>query len=166
MTAALYADPLILWERLLKRVTISETGCWTWTGCVTSRGYGCIASGKSGRTVLTHQLSVIVRDGSIPDGMTVDHECHDSATCRLGVKCPHRRCVNPAHLTVKTSGENSARQWEAGRCRQGHELAWRTRGDGKARFCPECVSEKRSKENGKTSSDYWKARRAAKVSAA
>lgn len=133
--SVVYADPATLWERLIRRITITDSGCWLFTGCTNSRGYGLVCSGRKGKSVLTHRLAVIVRDGSIPDGMTVDHQCHDSQTCRLDATCPHRRCVNPAHLAVMTNADNLRRQWESGLCRKGHPLT--LRGDGK-RQCMTC----------------------------
>ena len=161
MTATVYADPATLWARMLRRVVRRPDGCWEFTGSVTSRGYGTVGSGRRSRTILAHQLAVIARDGSIPDGMTVDHGCHDSRTCTDNATCPHKRCVNPAHLVVMTGGENTARRWESGLCSEGHELRFRARGDGKARYCAECASAKLRKNSGRTSSAYWAARRSA-----
>lgn len=156
MSAVLYADPAVLWARVLARTVIDDDGCWLWQGAATSRGYGCICSGKRSKSITTHRLAVIVRDGSIPEGMTVDHTCHDSETCRLDAQCPHRRCVNPDHLAVVPLGDNVRRQWESGRCKKGHLLREKRRGDKTVRYCAECVSILRRKENGNTSSDYWK----------
>lgn len=135
---ALYADPIALRDRMMRRVEVQADGCWIFTGCVTSRGYGCVGAGAKGKSVLTHRLAVIADGREIPDGMTVDHLCHDSATCHLDTRCPHRRCVNPDHLDVVTQGENTARRWEAGVCSQGHPLTYRTRANGKARYCTTC----------------------------
>lgn len=137
----LYADPLALHERMMLRVQVQADGCWIFTGCTNSRGYGCVAAGAKGKTVLAHRLAVIVRDGAIPAGMTVDHLCHNSDTCRLDAECTHRRCVNPDHLAVVTIGQNTARRWESGKCQLGHELAYRKRGNGKARYCPTCQAD-------------------------
>jgi hypothetical protein len=41
--------------------------------------------------------------------MTLDHVCHDPAVCRLGPQCPHRRCINLAHLELCTAAENKTR---------------------------------------------------------
>jgi len=158
-----YGDPMRLWARLLRRVVRTESGCWQFTGSVNSSGYSSVGAGKRSRTILGHQLAVIVRDGGIPDGLTVDHSCHDAQTCGGGRDCQHRRCVNPAHLVVMTGGDNSARRWESGLCAQGHPLAWRKRGDGKARYCPECTSAKHRTNSGRTSSDYWRALRESKT---
>lgn len=111
MSAAIYAPAEHIWQRVLERVEISADGCWVWTGTVNSRGYGCIGSGKRSRTVTTHRVAVLARDGSIPEGMTVDHICHDSLLCQLGDQCQHRRCVNPDHLAVVTNAANVGRRW-------------------------------------------------------
>jgi hypothetical protein len=121
-------DPLGLWRVVLLRVDRSSTeGCWLWTGHVTADGYGSIRS--QGKSVYVHRVAVLARDGAIPDGMTVDHTCHnDDTACDLGVACPHRRCVNPAHLDVVTAQENTSRSPNkkplalGKRCRHGHLL--------------------------------------------
>jgi hypothetical protein len=137
---AVYADPATLFARMLRRVVRTESGCWIFTGTVTSRGYGCVGAGKRGHSILGHRLAILARDGQIPDGMTVDHQCHDSATCRDDVDCPHRRCVNPAHLKVMTMADNLRRQWESGRCRKGHRLTRRTSGR-RNRECKTCKAD-------------------------
>jgi hypothetical protein len=103
----------MLWARLLRRVTRTPEGCWRFTGSVNSRGYGLVANGVKGQTITAHRLAVLFRDGSVPDGMTIDHQCHDSQVCAGGPKCPHRRCVNPSHLEVMTNAANNARRWVA-----------------------------------------------------
>lgn len=152
--AAIYAPAEKIWQRVLRRVEVDNDGCWIWMGTVNSRGYGCVGAGKSSRTVLVHRVAVMVRDGGIPEGMTVDHMCHQSEVCRLADDCPHRRCVNPEHLAVVTLADNIRRQWEAGKCRKGHPL----RDKKHSRYCPQC-SHGTHKNNSVTSSDYWRARR-------
>lgn len=137
-----YADPQILWTRLLRRVEVTPAGCWLFTGCTNSRGYGLVCSGRKGKNILTHRLAVIVRDGSIPDGMTVDHQCHDSQTCQLDKDCPHRRCVNPAHLRVMTAADNTRRRFEVPLCAHGHVLTWRK--DRRSRECVTCRQIRRA----------------------
>lgn len=46
----------------------------------------------------------------IPDDLQIDHLCHtDDPGCLGGNDCPHRRCVNPAHLEPVTPQGNSLR---------------------------------------------------------
>ena len=132
------ADPHMLVARMLRRTVRDEDGCWIFTGSVTSAGYGQVGSGKGALPILTHRLMVIARDGSIPEGMTVDHTCHRSHECRDGDRCKHRRCVNPQHLAVVTQQQNIARQWEAGLCRKGHKFR---ESGAKQRRCPTCSRE-------------------------
>jgi hypothetical protein len=79
-------------------------GCWLWTGS-TSNGYGIIK--WAGRGSGAHRVAWEIAFGAIPDDREIDHRCHTS-DCRLGAKCPHRRCVNPSHLKPVTHAENMA----------------------------------------------------------
>jgi hypothetical protein len=100
-------DPSPL-ERLQRKSTINTDGCWTWNGCLNSRGYGCTS--LNGTVVLVHRLSYYLHYGEIADGMTVDHGCHNAdRNCKGSTSCLHRRCWNPKHLFEMTIGENSAR---------------------------------------------------------
>ena len=56
--------------------------------------------------------------GPIPEGMTIDHRCHDRASCSGGPACLHRRCVNPAHLELATQRDNMLRGWAVPRSRR------------------------------------------------
>lgn len=93
------------------KVEPGPNGCWLWTGCLNSKGYGCTTDG-TGRVVLTHRLVVERTRGAIPEGMQVDH------LCRV------RRCCNPAHLDVVTPKENVNRAgWGMQSvCKRGHAL--------------------------------------------
>lgn len=63
-------------------------------------------------------------NGPVPDGMVLDHLCHDPVTCHEGNRCPHRRCRNAEHLTPVTRGDNARRGrrvWsEVEECPDGH----------------------------------------------
>lgn len=74
------------WSKVHKTKT-----CWNWTAG-TSRGYGTfyINSKPAGAHRVAYQLEVDI----IPDGMWIDHICHN------------RACVNPDHLRVVTAKQN------------------------------------------------------------
>lgn len=82
--------------------------CWLWTGATSIKGYG-IADGLDGRLNNAHRIAWELTNGPIPTGLTLDHTCHDPRVCRLGDRCPHRLCVNPAHLEPVTQKENVRR---------------------------------------------------------
>lgn len=94
-------------ERLLAKLVPQPNGCWHWTGVVDRKGYGHVGyKGKRGESLQRAVYDCFV--GPIPDGHDVDHTCHNKdLTCvRLGAKCMHRRCGNPAHLTPIPRVEN------------------------------------------------------------
>lgn len=82
------------WAKVDK--TPSELGCWLWTAYKNAYGYGTIKTVEGMR--LAHRRSYVLRFGTIPEGMQVDHKY-----AHLG--CP-RHCVNPAHLRLATHKEN------------------------------------------------------------
>lgn len=141
--SALYLPVEVLWGRIVARIEKTESGCWVWPGATVSTGYGCIGSGKRSKSVLTHHVAAMASGREIPDGMTVDHMCHDSYECRGGRSCEHRRCVNPDHLDVVTREANASRQWDRTTCRKGHELT--TRRDG-VRRCKTCAGDYRTRK--------------------
>jgi hypothetical protein len=75
------------WERVEK-----SEGCWTWTGGTAQSGYGVIR--YDGRGQLAHRISYTLHFTPIPDGLQVDHKCHNPA------------CVNPDHLRLATDALN------------------------------------------------------------
>lgn len=93
-----------------KYEAVPWSGCWIWTGHIDKDGYGQIAeyiknTGK--RTGLrAHRASYKLHVGSIPDGLTVLHSCD--------VRC----CVNPAHLSLGTNGDNCRDAIRKGRAPQ------------------------------------------------
>ena len=155
MTATVHADPKALFARMLRRCVRTDEGCWRFTGASNSRGYSIVGAGGKGKTILGHQLAMLAAGIDVPQGHNIDHQCHDSHECRLDANCPHRLCVNPAHLAVVLAGENTARRWERGLCEQGHPFSFRQRGAGKARYCSECSNAGRRVLSGRTSSNYW-----------
>ena len=128
------------------------TECWPWTGHIDQYGYGITYLAKKNRKA--HRLAYEARYGPIPEGLTVDHLCHNaSESCPGGNSCLHRRCVNPDHLEAVPSKVNTLRgktitaaNSKKTHCPQGHEYtqsstyAWM----GK-RVCRICQT-RRSKE--------------------
>lgn len=84
---------------------VDKTGdCWHWTGSLHTNGYGCHAQGQAHRVVYEEVV------GPIPDGLDLDHVCHNvDPTCPGGHECMHRRCVNPDHLEPVDRGTNMLR---------------------------------------------------------
>ncbi len=117
-----------LLERLMAKVDRSGE-CWRWTGATTPNGYGVISRGRRDGAIPAHRAAYELLVGPIPDGLDLDHVCHTrDSMCPGGPQCPHRRCVNPAHLEPVTRQTNvdrgrraSGRQRKT-RCIRGHEF--------------------------------------------
>lgn len=138
-------------DRFEKNVKISDNGCWLWQGTVTVKGYPKMrikqAITPMHRWAYEHFIS------PIPKGFTIDHICHNKdISCAGGNTCLHRRCVNPLHLEVCSSEENTrrgkARYWMNGQrmrpthCPHGHEYTPENTipsgKEGKYRICRTC----------------------------
>jgi hypothetical protein len=112
--------------RFWEKVAVSD-GCWKWLGAPTPRGYGRMHIGA--KDVYVHRVAYELLVGPIPDGMFLDHLCHtNDPNCLGGDTCPHRLCVNPAHLEVVTRVENvmrgvgfAAKNAVKTHCPKGHE---------------------------------------------
>jgi hypothetical protein len=96
--------------------------CWPWLGGLTPDGYGAMSRPK--QIILAHRKVWELTNGPIPEGLTVDHTCHNrDKACRGGKTCLHRRCCNPAHLDAVSLAVNVARAIaRRERCQHGHPL--------------------------------------------
>lgn len=89
-----YADDTV--HRLMQKVVmIPESGCWIFTGSTDTSGYGLIGIGGSGNIAKAHRVMYHKYKGEIPTGMVMRHSCD--------IPC----CVNPNHLDLGTSLENT-----------------------------------------------------------
>lgn len=101
--------PIRFWDKVSP---CPVSGCWLWTGAITSQGYGSM--GVDGKTVNTHRHAYLMLVGEIENGLELDH------------KCRVRRCVNPDHMEPVTKQINIARgeagaNWAAKtHCPRGH----------------------------------------------
>jgi len=128
-----------------------ESGCWRWKKSIDAKGYAVMKIHQV--SVKMHRWSYEHFIGPIPTEETVDHVCHnDDVSCAGGTECLHRRCVNPAHLDLCSSVENSrrgkSRRWHVDKgikpshCPRGHEftpdntVAYGP--DGRYRICRTC----------------------------
>lgn len=76
--------------------------CWNWTGYVMPTGYGQFGVSKRD-IVLAHRFAYTVTVGDIPEGLVLDHICHN------------RKCVRPDHLRLATRKQNNENQLGAHR---------------------------------------------------
>jgi hypothetical protein len=117
----------ILPKRWAIQVVIDPiTHCWQWQGVINLYGYGRVSF--NGRDYQAHRLIYAYVFDDIDTGPVLDHRCHESDhSCRGGVACLHRRCVNPLHLVPTTVQDNNQRgkRWQPiarrkTHCAQGH----------------------------------------------
>lgn len=82
-------------HQLIQRRTITDTGCWNFTGAKTGGkcgGYGAIY--VAGKMVLVHRLSYSLFKRALIPGKVIAHQCNN------------RQCFNPAHLKQTTQRRN------------------------------------------------------------
>jgi hypothetical protein len=123
-------------DRLAANMEV-EGECWVWTRYRNARGgYGRISVG--GRLATTHRSAYELLVGPIPEGMTLDHLCRNTA------------CFNPDHLEIVTVAENIRRGTQGWNmrirthCPRGHEYTPETTwiGNKNDRHCRACAREK------------------------
>lgn len=114
-------------EKIINRIEPQDSSCWWYPAVPNTKGYAQTRIGWPViKTALIHHLSWIYYNGDIPEGMVIDHLCHDPSSCAGGNTCEHRRCVNPEHLQVVTAPENNKKTVRVLKykthCKNGHEL--------------------------------------------
>lgn len=83
-------------------------GCWFFGGSMAANGYGRFFTTEG--TVAAHRYAYEQVVGPIPEGLDLDHMCHnEDADCPGGWECRHRACVNPDHLDPATRALNMQR---------------------------------------------------------
>lgn len=133
----------------------TTTPCKPFEGYVSPQGYGMRRHG--GTPTTAHRVAYIEAHGAIPDGLQIDHLCHDPDECPGGNACPHRRCVEVTHLAAVTQGDNLRRggsptgvNARKAVCSRGHAFTEKSkRADGKGRRCRECANEDAAKQRRK-----------------
>jgi hypothetical protein len=124
------------------RYTVTETGCWEWTGRRDPNGYGYLD--HLNKNWLAHRMAYWALAGDFPSHLQLDH------------LCKNRSCINPDHLEPVTRKENIRRSDSPaavyGRrvtCPKGHELI--PLAGRPARHCARCDYEYR-RDYAKTNS--------------
>lgn len=142
--------------RLMSKIDRSggPDACWPFTGGRTGHGYGNFYLG--GKYLGAHKATWLLMVGAIPDGLEVDHTCHNADKgCAGGHGCLHRRCLNwERHLRLATHLDNdlAGRTGHRTRCPKGHEYTsdntyvWTPpNSDGERWFCRTCHAAKEEK---------------------
>ena len=84
-------------ERIKKYIRLDESGCWLWIGSKTRAGYGGFLRSIEGRNkyFYAHRFIYELANGPVANGLFCCHHCDV------------RNCVNPEHIFLGTSQDNT-----------------------------------------------------------
>lgn len=129
-----------LLDRLADKFTVGD-GCWEWTASKTPAGYGQLRDSYAPyKALVAHRVVYELLKGPIPEGLELDHLCHNPG------------CVRPDHLDPVTHQVNNQRGWRslAEFCANGHRWSdnneWRDANGW--RQCRACNRESARKRYG------------------
>jgi hypothetical protein len=108
-------------EYIKNRVELADHDCWEWR-LSRYKGYG--KTGVNGRGRQAHIVSYEAFVGPVPEGMQINHKCHN------------RACCNPEHLYAGTQKQNMKDMLLAGR---GSRLCGETNGNSKLTATDVCL---------------------------
>jgi hypothetical protein len=152
-------------EATKKLIKGSPGECWRLPDKVgTPNGNGYVRIYVERKRWFAHRLAYVMFVGPIPEGLVIDHVCHNQdATCAGGYTCPHRQCVNPAHLEAVPQGVNALRGLSPAAanarrdtCSEGHPLV--ASGEPGKRCCPICRRKNRIARGEISGNTHWRDR--------
>jgi hypothetical protein len=138
-------------EKFLARVEQRDSNqCWWWSGAVDqARGYPKMPlKNGSQRSLARFGWEIVYLRGPIPAGFVITRGEHEWDPCPDPAVCPHRLCMNPAHMRLSPKAELAADRLRAiasrtkTHCRRNHPLTddnvvWLNRSKNK-RMCRIC----------------------------
>lgn len=106
---------------------VTDEGCWILQDRRTAKNYTVFVI--EGKRQVAHRYMWEYTYGDIPEGLVVDHTCHNESVrrgeCAGGDTCRHRPCFNPEHMRLTTPVDNymqgAAGYWSKKACPKGHE---------------------------------------------